>query len=94
MYVAGVRSRLNSLQLRIKTSLVILGYCRAFGFVAFVEESEAEGCIDGVEDRGVLGPCDNGTRRHDGGNVAGHEALAREVGHGEHRLERRLSFAQ
>jgi MoxR-like ATPase len=47
-----------------KLTLVIFGNGSAFHLVAFVQEAQAEGHIDIMENGIVLGPTDDGTRAH------------------------------
>src|SRR5262245_17793526 len=72
-------------QFLAEAALVVLGERAALDLVALVEEGQPEGKADvAVEDLGVLGPRDHGTRRHHGRDVAGNEARAREVGKRHH----------
>src|SRR6185437_8237578 len=64
----------------VEAALVVLRHRGPLGLVAFVEEGHAEGEADIAENARILRPCDDGARRHDGGDVAVDEAGAREVG--------------
>src|SRR3546814_20935112 len=52
--------------------------------VVLVQEGEAESEAEFAEDALVLGPGDDGTWRHHGGNIAVDEAAARHVGELHH----------
>src|SRR5690606_4007421 len=67
-----------------EAALVVFRPGRPLALVALVEEGQAEREADVAEDAGILGPGDDGARRHDGGDVAVDEAGARQVGAGHH----------
>ena len=71
-------------QLLSEAALIELGDQRPLQLVAFVDEGQPEGEADIVEDVGVLRPGDHRARAHDGGDVAVHEGVAREVGDAHH----------
>src|SRR3546814_8650535 len=70
----GLHPHARSRKLRAEAALVILRDDRPFGIVALVEEGHAEGETDILEYVGVLGPGEDRSRRHHGGNVADDEA--------------------
>src|SRR5687768_17495997 len=74
-------------QVLAEDALVIFGDQGPLSLVAFVEEGEAEGEADVVEDERVLGPADHGPRAHHGRDVAVDEALAGEVRDLDHFLD-------
>src|SRR4028118_2360035 len=74
-------------QVLAEDPLVIFGDQRPFGLVALVEEGEAEGEADVVEDERVLSPADHRPRAHHGRDVAVDEALARQVRDLDHALD-------
>ena len=72
-------------QFDAEAALVVFGHRRPLHLVALVEEGDAEGEGDVVEDLRVLGPGDDRARAHDGGDVAVDEAGAGQVGQAHHR---------
>src|SRR5512138_4040351 len=74
-------------QLAAEAALVVLRHDRPLDLVALVEEGDAEGEGDVVEDARVLRPGDHRARRHHGRDVAGDEAGAGEVGERHHRAD-------
>src|SRR5690349_11750635 len=75
-------------QLFTERALIELRDQRTLELVALVQEREAEGETDVVEDLRVLGPCDDGARAHDGRQVTVDKGLAREVGDADHTGDR------
>ena len=94
---AGLRfahdSRCDSVELPVEAALKVLGDDRPFGVVALVDEREPERERRVVEDLDVLGPRDDGARRHQGRQVAGLEALARQAGDRDHRIDQARAVA-
>ena len=72
------------LQLDAEGALIVLGHQRTLQLVALVEEGDAEGKGDITEDLGVFSPGDDGTRAHDGRQVAVDEGGAGQVGNAHH----------
>ncbi len=70
-------------------ALVVLGQHRPLGFVALVQERQPEGQRRVAEDLDVLGPADDGSRRHQQAEVPRGEALARQFGQRHHRPQPR-----
>lgn len=77
----------------VEDALVILGDDGFFVIVTFIEKSEGEGTVDIAENLRIFRPVDDGARGHNGGDIAVGEALAREVGHGDHLLGGVFAFA-
>src|SRR5581483_3843759 len=71
-------------QVLAEAALVELGDQAALEFVAFVEEGQRKGRADIAEDLGVLRPGDDRARAHDGGQVAVHEGVPRQLGDAHH----------
>ena len=74
----------DSGKLLAEAALIELGDQRPLQLVAFVDEGEPEGEADVAEDVGILRPGDHRARAHDGGDVAVHEGVAREIGDAHH----------
>jgi len=74
-------------QFGVKAALIVFGDGGALRLVAFVEEGEAEGEADIVEDARVLGPGQHRARRHHRRDIAIDEAGARQIGEGHHALD-------
>src|ERR1700690_4434828 len=74
-------------QFGAEAALVIFRDDRPLQLVALVEERDPEGEGDIVEDRPILRPGDHGARRHDGRDVAGQQALTRQVGDADHGVD-------
>ncbi len=81
---ALTRLAARRLQLAVEAALEVLGHQRPLGLVALVDEGQAERERRVAEDLEVLGPGDDGARRHQRRQVARGEALAREIGHRDH----------
>src|ERR1700691_1003212 len=62
-----------------KAALIKLRHQRTLELVAFIDESQPEREADIVEDVGGLRPDNHRTRAHDGGNIAVHEGVARQI---------------
>src|SRR3546814_5659053 len=75
-YTTLFRSRFH--QIFAEHALIIFGDDHPLGLVALVEEGQAEGEADIIEDRGVLRPADHRARRHHGRNVAVDEPRSEE----------------
>src|SRR3546814_15647550 len=67
-------------QVLAEYALIIFGDDHPLRLVALVEEGQAKGEAEVVEDRGILGPANHRARRHDGRYVTIDEALAGQVG--------------
>src|SRR5829696_9803058 len=67
-----------------EATLIELRHDRPLELVAFVQESQAEGEADILEDVGILRPGDHRARAHYRGNVSIHEGVAGEIGHAHH----------
>jgi hypothetical protein len=81
------RQLVRLLQFAVEAALEVLGDQRPLGVVALVDERQPERQRRVLEDLDVLGPGDDGARRHQRRQVARREALARELGHGHHRRD-------
>src|SRR5690348_13214918 len=71
-------------QFLAETPLIELRDEGTLEFVALVQERDPERKTDVLEDVGVLGPGDDGPRRHDRRQVTVDEGIAREIGHPHH----------
>lgn len=71
-------------QFLIETALEVLGDNRPLGFVALVQEGEAERAGQVVENLAVLGPGNYGAWRHQGRDIATGKPPAGQLGHGHH----------
>jgi hypothetical protein len=73
------------IQILAEAALIVLGERAALDLVALVQEGETEGKAHvAPEDARILGPGDHRARRHDGRDVTGDEARARQLGQGHH----------
>ncbi len=70
-----------------EAALIVLGDHVTLGLVAFIEEGDAEREAQIAEDVGVLRPHDDRPGRHDGRDVAGHEAVPGEAGEADHGMQ-------
>ena len=75
-------------QILAKDPLIIFGDQHPFRLVALVEEGEAEGEADILENRRILRPADHGSRAHHRGNVAVDETLTRQIRDLDHVVDR------